>query len=170
MNRTAFTLIEMLLVITLMAIISGAAALKLTYSLREVCTDQAMQRMRELDDLARNAATRMGESTQLTIDLDRDRLAYHEASDSIDHDVIQLGNGQIVEVVVEDNRTTFGQVAIDYSVSGYTSNYSICVMDSEQRRHWFQVFGLTKTAKITDDPIQADRFIQAISKSRDDPH
>jgi len=97
MNRHGFTLIEIMLVIALMAILTGAAALKLTETLRSATLDETCQRLVELDNLARSRASNGGTPTQLEFRLEAGKVFYHDATDSTGSGSGHVGAIQVVE-------------------------------------------------------------------------
>ena len=72
---TAFTLIEVMLVVAIMAILTAAAALTFAGPLRKAQSQEAAQQLRFFDASARDLARRWGREVQLSFDLDRQILS-----------------------------------------------------------------------------------------------
>jgi prepilin-type N-terminal cleavage/methylation domain-containing protein len=73
-TRSAFTLIEVMLVIVLLGLLAGATVFSLTETARRSSRADAIDQIRHADRMARAAARRIGEKYMLRFDLDEQRL------------------------------------------------------------------------------------------------
>jgi prepilin-type N-terminal cleavage/methylation domain-containing protein len=158
-QRPAFTLVEILLVLLVLGLLTGAAVARLTPMLRRAALADVQQRIEHLDQLARAHARQSGIGTKIVHDQDRSIAFYVDTDSEVDgpslvrHGAIELGGCRIAEVrSTRSDQTTRGTATVECSTAGYTRTYALRLAAEGQQDRWLVFAGLTGIAEVVDDP------------------
>lgn len=145
--RSAFTLVELMVVLVIISITAATVTLRLEGPLRRATTEDVLQRIAAFDLRTRTLARGHDLELSITVDLARGELSRTSAAD--EHE--ELGSTLAlppdyrlaVAVVAGHPEATVGRVAVPCSRLGLTPSYAVCLEDRDGRRHWLLVAGLT---------------------------
>ena len=147
--RRAFTLIEMIAVIVILALLSTAAAMSFSRPLQATRARDAVNQICALDASARQAARRFGKPVQIIFDL-ADHTIQRRERDAITFSSALPAGGKIDEIRTSARRESLGEVFIDCSASGMSRTYAVHVVGPQLDR-WVLFAGLTgQITQITD--------------------
>ncbi len=179
MQRRAFTLVEVMVVVLLMGLLAGAVALSLGGDVADSVRGNVVGRIAETDHLARLAARRMGGRTELQIDLDEQLLRYvsrvGEADEHGSH-AVRLADAHVVDRVLMGGSSTSaireiekGTVHIAMSENGHSASYALRVSTrSDGHRTWLVFAGLTGQVTVLEDEEDAYELFETLSTGRID--
>lgn len=187
-RRLAFTLIEVLAVVTLLGLLAGATAWSLADNARSARQRDAIDQIAHADAMARLAAERLGELTWLAIDLDRQRLVRHRDGEAGDEEAahsVQLPTHTRLDRVrivagaatlsdqarqLRSGRFERGVVAIPFGAHGRSPTYAVrfSVHDEEapggRRSSWLVIAGLSGQATRLDDAQAMENLLDALAR------
>ena len=149
--RRAFTLIEVMVVVLMMGLLAGAAALTLNKPLREARALDAITTVRSFDETARTVARRLGRPATLRFDFTANVLQRFE--DNRLTQQIQLPFGfRVSQVRTAARRASEGDAQILCSPLGITRTYAVRIQGSGDFNTWLLVSGLSgEVTPITDE-------------------
>jgi len=143
--RSAFTVIELMVVLLVVSIVTGAVTLSLGSARWRAEMDDVVGEVAQFDLLARQCALRHGQSRQLVFDLDADRLARVSLDAQEEAAIVAyaLPRGfRLAELVLADGGIATGQATVRCSNRGYTPSYALC-LEGPTGRQWVLFAGLT---------------------------
>ena len=154
-RRRAFTLVEFVAVLALMAALSGVAAVSLAAFARAHATGDAVDRLRAADAAARHRAETSGRSITLRIDMAAGRLALRDGRDVTTLATLP-GGVSIGETATPAGREAYGRVDLPFAGgTGFSPTYALR-LDGGGDRRWLVVAGLTgQTKEVADEHIEA---------------
>jgi prepilin-type N-terminal cleavage/methylation domain-containing protein len=178
MRSRAFTLIEIMVVVVLMGLLAGAAALTLTGQVAERTRDDIVGQLSRQDHMARLAARRLGE-TKLQYDLESQRIwrvtTMRDGGFDRSHAMRLPRNHAVDRILIADHESTnsedheTGQVEIVYSPGGHSLSYALRMhSQKEESRVWLFFAGLTGQVTVMEDEGKVYNLLQALSKGRPD--
>ena len=162
--RKAFTLIELVAVLAIVALLTAGVSLSLRGALRDAHAEDAASRLVAFDALARQEARRLNRPSELHIDPHDGRVWRREVSASGgDHETgvaLVLPPGVAIdEVFTARGRSRATEtITIACSASGRTASYAILLSGPGERRRWIMFAGLTGQSRL----IEHDRNVQDI--------
>jgi prepilin-type N-terminal cleavage/methylation domain-containing protein len=165
MHRSAFTLIEMLVVLVLAAILATIVTVSMTRSVRAAQAEDVAGRIATYDRLARDYCRRFGKPGRLVFDLGSGTITRVAGeTDTVSPEnvggALHLPSGVVLSsVVTESGTATAGSVSIHCSADGQTPSYAIELTDVRGQQSWIVTAGLTgKTLKVSDGQEVQDIF------------
>jgi len=198
MRRRAFTLIEVMVVVVLIGLIAGAAAVSMTGDLDRATREDVIGRLTYADAQARMAGRRLGPAT-LRIDLDQQAIWLVTPDDQSDQPrpghVMRLGEGYTIREVLWIDpelmaaKTTrprrrvlreTGRVEIAFSSEGLSRTYALrlegpaidepdeAARDGQRRSTWLLFAGMTGEVIIHDEPEPIDNLLDELARTRPD--
>jgi prepilin-type N-terminal cleavage/methylation domain-containing protein len=155
-----FTLVEIIVVITIMGLLTTAAALSFTGPLRTARAADAIAQLRSFDGRARQYAKRFNKDVQIVFDVSRGKMIRREVSrDGNEYETSLPGGCSIERVRQGVHVVDSGEIAIAYSRLGLTRSYTVHLVGPGLDR-WISVAGLTgemtTTAHDVDDAENFD--------------
>lgn len=196
--RTGFTLIEVMVVVVLIGLLAGAAAVSLTGDLDRATHEDVIGRLTYADAQARMAGRRLGPAT-LRIDLDQQAIWLVTPDDQSAQPrpghVMRLGEGYTIREVMWIDpepmaaKTTrprrrvsrqAGRVEIAFSSEGLSRTYALrlegpatdepggAAGDSARRSTWLLFAGMTGQVMSTDEPEPIDKLLAELARTRPD--
>jgi prepilin-type N-terminal cleavage/methylation domain-containing protein len=168
-NPFAFTLMEIMVVIAIMALLTSAAALSFTGPLRAAQAQDAIEQVRAFDASSRLYARRFGKETTLVFDVSTQTLARREG---VRHEPVyqaHLPRGCSIERVrCGDRIADSGEIAIPCSSLGLTRSYTVHLVGPSTDR-WISFAGLSGEMTVTaHDPDDANNFAAPPAPPRND--
>lgn len=141
--RAGFTLIEVAVVVTLLALVGTMALLRFASPLRRVQLEADCHRAKEFDAAVRQEAVRTRQRASLIVDLDANELSWREAGGnrSAGGSLSFLG-ANIERVRLTRREITRGRVALTVSDDGSSPTYAL-LLASGPVRHWIVIVGGT---------------------------
>src|SRR5271170_5649376 len=147
-HNRAFTAIEMLFVLALMAIVAAGASLSLVGVQRNSDMAAVIDRLRYFDDLTRRQAARTGRPLELVFDAGGvRRVDPAEALDDSPLAALQLPDGVAIDAVKIAGAS---QESVPISPSGLSPTYAI-LLDRRGQRVWMIVSILGEARQAADD-------------------
>lgn len=179
-RSAAFTLIEMMAVIVLIALLAGAVAWSMTGELRRSTREDVIGELRQYDQMARLTGKRLGRPCSLVFDLDQQRVrrVVDPASTAAETAAVYaLPEGVAVDrLVVADlaeargrgddrgtavQRHNTGEVSIDFGTAGRGASYAVRLADTDSRR-WLVFSGMTGQMMRVEDDQTIDNLFASL--------
>jgi len=152
MRAKAFTLTELAAVLLVLALLAGAAALRLEAPLRRARLEDVAQRIVAMDHLSRIYARQQDRSVWIEVDLAPGRLRRTDARGRDLGAALELPGGyRVARLLVRgpngaSQEYWTGCVAIQCSRVGLTPTYGLLLEGPAGRRQWVLLAGLTGEA------------------------
>lgn len=161
----AFTLIETMLVVLLLAIVASAAALTFSQPIAQARADDAFDQLRSFDANARIAAKSSGKVVRVVFDLSDNRLDRREGGNLKDTRYsVHLPAGCRIEAVrIGRQSTTFGEVPLDLSAMGLSRSYAVHVVGPATDR-WAIFAGLTGEMNVVANETAVRQILEPDAK------
>jgi general secretion pathway protein H len=162
MRPRAFTLIEVLCVVLLIGLLSGAAVIAFDRPLRAARARQIVEEIAAFDAAARAAARRSGRDVEMVIDpLERTIVRDESAR-------LELPAGlEIEQVRTADGSAPGSRVVIRCSPHGISRGYAIHLRSGDFDR-WLLVAGLSGQVTMLNDESQVDSILSGARAARRD--
>lgn len=152
LRRPGFTLIEIVIAVSIMALLATAAALSFNRPMNRARTLEAVEQVKYLDASCRDFARRFGRGVQITFDLSENRFERREGnSHEATYGVNFASPMQLLAVWTAREQVDDGEAVIPVSNKGLSQTYAVKLSGPEGAR-WVLVSGLSgETAVYTDD-------------------
>jgi prepilin-type N-terminal cleavage/methylation domain-containing protein len=141
-RRSAFTLIEILAVLTLLGMLTALAAVSLSSAVRAARSEDAVEAFCVFDRSARDYAKRFGRTPMLRFDLNRGIVSRVEEGKQAMQ--TQLPVKRVISRA--DDRTS-GEVTVPVSETGQSPSYAVLVNVASGPR-WIVFAGLTGQSMV----------------------
>jgi len=180
----AFTLIEVMAVVVILALLAGTVVWSLTGDVRRVGVAEAADTIAHVDRTARIAAQRFEGGCRLRIDLDQQRArrlhtdaggevaAAHSVSLPRGHRIEQLvlapDVGDAATGGAAARRVISGAIDIAYSPQGASPTYALRLGSPSGRQQWLVFAGLTGQMTVIDDERDVDNLFAMLAATRPD--
>jgi prepilin-type N-terminal cleavage/methylation domain-containing protein len=160
-HRRAFTLIELVACVAIMAILAAAAALSLHGHRSEATLPMAIQIIRFADEQARQRALRSDASVELRIALDHPNIV--QLSSGPTSSEFQLpGAFRIARARIAGRSRDTGEISVRFSPRGWASAYALQITDGT-RSQWVAFTGLIGDPQTLDDDQTLEHILAATS-------
>lgn len=168
--RKAFTLIELVAVLAIVALLTAGVSLSLKGALRDAEAEDAAGRLAAFDALARQEARRFNRPSELHVDpragsvWRRDVLP--SGGDGVPRATLRLPPGvAIEEVFTARGRSRAGDgVTIACSARGQTASYAVLFSGPGGRRRWILFAGITGQPQVIDHDQDVQDIFAALSR------
>jgi prepilin-type N-terminal cleavage/methylation domain-containing protein len=162
-----FTLIEIVIAITIMALLAAGVALSFNRPMNKARRVQAIEQVRYLDVSSRDFARRFGRNVEIAFDLSENRLERREGAS---HDATfsaQIGSPFRIDAVwTVRERVDDGEAAITVSSLGVSQSYAV-KLSGPDGATWVIMSGLAgETATYANDE-QVQAIFAKIAPRRD---
>lgn len=176
-RRAAFTLIELVAVMLILALLIGAATLALGGVRREAEMSDVIDRLRAADETARRQAHRLDEPAELVFDLRRNRIEHSRGRDrrggrGDGHWTLPRGFS-LERAWIEGHGSSSHQIAVGFSSLGHSPSYALAVRgpsppegDGRPRRLLLWA-GLSGQMKEPEDESQLETILQSLGAGPD---
>ncbi len=168
-NRSGFTLIELMIVITIIGLMAGMAALKLTGLTGNARFQQAVQRLRLLDADLRSRAVRFHQPCKLEFTIGESKiLRSYGNEDKAASSVVLPGNVSITYARTPTRDVGNGRMTIHYSANGTSDSWAIQVTGPGQNTCWLLFAGLTGQITELERERDVEDILEAARPQRSD--
>ena len=140
--RTAFTLIELMAVIVLMALLSATATLMVRAPLAKAKQDQAIAQIRFLDATARDRA-RQGEQVRLEFDLQASVATLIDGQGEEIVNRVALSDKPYQVMIMGAEKTDDSHRWVCYDQFGKSRSFAAQIGDQSSTNGWLMVLGMT---------------------------
>jgi prepilin-type N-terminal cleavage/methylation domain-containing protein len=148
-SRRAFTLIEVMLVVLLVVILAGAAAMSFARPLRAARAREAIEQIRAFDAAARQVARRSGREVEIVLDAYRQELVRREQGRDVSQ--VRLPNGLRIDQVRTSGDAREGlDLSLSVSPHGWSRSYAMRLVGLEFDG-WLLVAGMSGQVTVIED-------------------
>jgi prepilin-type N-terminal cleavage/methylation domain-containing protein len=163
MNRgrsRAFTLIETLAVIALLAIITAAVAVSLSGARRSADLDGVAERFVAYDRGTRDIARRFGGQPSLRFELNQGTARRVDEVDASANRAtpLALGGARVAKLIVRGESVGYGEASVPFSDGGRSPSYAVLLTNKSGQR-WVAFAGLTGQAFVLGDERQVQDIL-----------
>jgi prepilin-type N-terminal cleavage/methylation domain-containing protein len=159
---SAFTLIETLAVIALLAVITAAAAVSLSGARRAADLDGVADRFIAIDRATREMARRLGTRPTLRFELNGGTVRrLHDVGAAESRATpISLDGARVARLIVRGESIGHGEAAVPFSDGGRSPSYAVLLVNGAGQR-WVAFAGLTGQAVALNDERQVQDILSA---------
>ncbi len=152
----AFTLIEMVGVLAIMALLAGAAVVSLHGSRRRVDLRDAVEQIAQADASVRAVARGVDTPVGMKIVLSTGQL-FRIGPDAVTAKLAELPRDvSIRRVRIGDENVDSGDLTVEISSRGASPSYAVRVDDTAGEHQWVVAAGLTgQVTKVTDEELDS---------------
>jgi prepilin-type N-terminal cleavage/methylation domain-containing protein len=175
--RSAFTLLEMLIVVALASILATVTAVSFAGAYRSARARDVADQVARYDRLAREASRRFGRPGRLTFDLDQGVVSRTPAAGTAPEGdepsgdrggttpaALHLPAGfRIARLVSARTTATAGRVSLPCSTRGQTPSYALSIVGPKGDGSWLIVAGLTGKVQSAIDANEAEDIFRALA-------
>jgi prepilin-type N-terminal cleavage/methylation domain-containing protein len=156
----AFTLIETLAVITLLAVITAAVAVSLSGARRSADLDGVAEQFVAYDRGTREIARRFGRRTSLRFELNQGTVSRLDDLDSNGTRTtpLAIGGARVARLIVRDESIGYGEASVAFSDGGRSPSYAVLLANNAGQR-WVAFAGLTGQAVVLSDERQVREIL-----------
>jgi prepilin-type N-terminal cleavage/methylation domain-containing protein len=156
----AFTLIEVMMTVLLMALLASAAALSFSGPLRSARAADAQDQIRSFDAAARDMARHSHREVRLVFDLSGSTLARREGPELQDlRSRVSLPAGcRVTQLCVAGQSFEDGEAVVDFSSLGIGRSYAIHLSGAGLDR-WLLIAGLSGQMTQVQDEVEAQSIL-----------
>ena len=150
MNRRAFTLIEMIVVIVLIGLLTAAVVMSFARPVEKVRAKDAVEMVRSLDESARAQARRSGDSVQIVIDLSARTLARRGAGGKVVFEAALPNGFEIDRFRSGVDDIASAEAVVSCSALGLTRTYAVH-LSGPGLNEWLLFAGLSGEVTVVKD-------------------
>ena len=145
MKQTAFTLVELTVVLLVLAITAGAVALRVAGPMARAKVENIVGRIAQFDRTTRRHCISNDRKVRMVIDLGEGRLQLTDAGgrDLQGQTLVLPKPLKIAQVVLAEDETSSGIVTLSCSTRGLMQSYAMLVEGAGEREQWLMFCGLT---------------------------
>lgn len=168
-RRGAFTLVELMAAVLILALLSTAAVLSFSHPLASARLDDACRELQRFDASARALSRVTGKPVRTMLNLTDNVLVRRQGGGSEDAARVPMPAGiRLAEVRIEGESFTGGEVEVDASPVGWTRTYAVRLAGQSGER-WVLFAGVTGQATRLNDVRELDA-IEAQANARAPRH
>jgi prepilin-type N-terminal cleavage/methylation domain-containing protein len=165
--RPAFTLIETMVAVTLLALLAAATALTFARPLHRARTLEAVEQIRYLDASTRDLARRSGRPARIVFDLDDNAVSREEGSArQATYRTALASPIKIGAFRTPGQHDDSGSHTIPVSALALSPSYALKLSTPDGAR-WLLVSGLSGESTILTDDAQVESILARASARRD---
>ena len=166
LQRCGFTLMELLIVVSLLAIFVASVAVNYRGPLQEARLQNSQERLEDMDRRLRMVACNQGQSLELQIDMEEGEfsLADRTERDTFTESYKLPGGVRLDAVYVGQDRMFGREAIVRFSSSGTTPTYALGLTGKKGRTRWLLFIGLTGQMTEFDDHRDLRPFL-SVGKS-----
>jgi prepilin-type N-terminal cleavage/methylation domain-containing protein len=159
----AFTLIELMLAVLLLALLASAAALSFSQPIRAARLHDAIEQLRAFDATARQAAVSSGHSVRLAFDLGAGTLARRDEGGRTLRFQSTLPPGfRVDELRIGGHTASSGQALLDISPLGASRTYALHLRGPSTDQ-WLLIAGMSGQMAIISNELALDTIFAQIA-------
>jgi prepilin-type N-terminal cleavage/methylation domain-containing protein len=159
-SSKAFTLIETLAVIALLAVLTAAVAVSLSGARRSADLDGVAEHFIALDRGTRELARRFGKRPSLRFELNGGTLSRVDGADAGENRTTPLavGGARVAKLIIRDESIGYGEATVRFSDGGRSPSYAV-LLNNETGQRWVAFAGLTGQALVLGDERQVRNIL-----------
>lgn len=161
MSRRAFTLLELVVVLTILALLSGSAIWFVRLPVRTAQKEQLHDQIKLLDAIARSHASKDGTAT-LTIYPQEGTMVLSSASGSVISDATLPATLKLMAIRTASGKIQTSKTQIAYTRSS-SDSFGILLGGKGVRPEWTVVCGLTGTAYRCSE-VEGEQLLSVFAK------
>lgn len=162
-RANAFTLIEAVVVLTLMGLLAAAVTVSLAGAARAARVEDVIDAYAAFDRTTREAARRFGRTPALRFDLNRGTVTRRDAERSETRLALR-GDFRVARVMTAERDSRSGEVEVPVTARGYTPSYAVLVVGPTSQR-WVVFAGLTGQSTVLADERDVQDILSTTSNS-----
>lgn len=168
--RQGFTLMELMLVLTLSAILAGSVVLSLHEPYQNARLENVLDRLTFVDRQMRDFAQRHARSGQIVFQLDAGTIAGVQmpGGDVVIPPFQATGGVTMDQVIVGGRRIECGEVAVAVSARGQTPTYAVRFRKPKGSSIWLVFLGATGQNLSIDNEQKMESLLQFSESQRTD--
>jgi prepilin-type N-terminal cleavage/methylation domain-containing protein len=155
----AFTLVETMLAVLLLALLASAAAMTFSRPIAQARGEEALDLLRHFDATTRAAAVAGSRTMRITFDLSNGTLSRRDpraAADDVRYAAKLPPGCRIVAFRIGGESTTSGEAPLDVSAGGLSRTYAVHLV-SPAADHWVAFAGFSGEAiRVSDESKLSD--------------
>lgn len=162
--KRGFTLLEVLVVLTILALVTAMAAVRLQEPYRIARREEALRRCEFIDSQARAHARTVGGDCEIVISLKQQRIhACRKTGDTARHFEFAIPAGLSLQRVLTPTEDLASGIArIDVSSCGATATYALGFGDAEGAEYWLLFAGVTGRVTYPKDALHAQTILEML--------
>ena len=164
-RRSAFTLIEIMMAVLLMALLASAAALSFSEPLRAARAKDAIEMVRFFDETSRQTARRFGRPVRISFNLSGNKISRY-IGEQMSYETSLPHGCRIRQVRTAARRDAEGEIEIPCSPRGITRTYGVHLTGTGVDT-WMLIAGLTGEVSLIKDEAQLDAIFAATATRRE---
>lgn len=170
MRRAAFTLVELMVVLLILALTAGAVTLRLHAQGRAANVADVVDSLKSFDHQSRQLAQRRGQGCLVTWNLAGGAIGRSDLNGKGDWgDGWQAPPGYaLAELIVGSQRTDRGRMALPCTGGGQMSSYAVHVVGPKDEGTWLLVAGLSGSGVEVDNAKSAQDILALTLQGRPD--
>jgi len=164
--RPGFSLIELLVVLTLIAVVSATATVSLREPYRRARLEHAVDQLAMADQQARGRARRLDRPCRLVYDLDQNEVRISDGSrGKTSPTVVRTGRGvQIDRLLRKGDRQTNGAPWVEVRSQGTTPTYAVRVRTAKDQCTWLFYCGVTGQVTRLDKDSHVEALLEQLGE------
>lgn len=169
----AFSLIELLAVLALVAILSATVVVRLSGPIQHAKFGHALEELAHADRTIRQHCRRFNHTADLYVEGDKGLLkcGLSDRSKAGQESRWLLGSAVRVDrVVTVASKNNSASVPIHFAVDGTSETYAVHLTTSNGLQEWIIFAGVTGQWTRINEERQIDELFQAVSSPGSDPH
>ena len=167
----AFTLIETMVAVILLALLVGAATLTFTGPIRRAQFSQSLEQLRYLDASTRDFARRSGRDATIVFDLADNTLGRRVGrSNGLVFRAQIPAPLHIDDVWTPAGRRDYGEVAIPVSPLGLSETYAVKLTGPDGLQQWILVAGFGGEIRTLNDDREIESILSSATPARGGRH
>ncbi len=163
-HRFGMTLIELMIVVTIIGLLAGVASLRLSGLTGRARFQQATEQLRFIDAGIRSAAVRSANSCQVEFDLERSLIRRTCGNQSRSWADVRLPDQvRITRVRSATRDVATGRMMVHYSLTGTSDSYAVELTGEARGPLWLLFTGLTGKMIQLEDERDVEELLEASS-------
>lgn len=166
LGRGAFTLVEMMVVLLIMAILSAGVCLSLAGPERQARVEDIVGQIQHYDAMARTQARQSNRPLRLVVNISRNRIdCLPFEGEPISQPLALPDHIRIKRILLQDRQVLSGtgEVALTCSTLGVTPSYGLTLEEAAGGRHVIFFLGLTGQMLRVDERFQSDEVFKQLA-------
>jgi prepilin-type N-terminal cleavage/methylation domain-containing protein len=168
----AFSLVEVMVVVLILAIAAGAVTLRLSGPLKMATMDEIVVNIGSFDGQTRSYCREQDRPTLVEINLDAGTLTRfgQTSGERVGSQLAMPSAWRIAVLKVRGTRAPTGKSDILYSRLGYAPSYAIMLESTDGRSQWLLSCGMTGQLVKVNDENKVNEILAQIDASDDGLH
>ena len=168
-DRAGFSLVELMVVITIVGLLAGMVSLRLSGMTGKARFQQAIERLQSVDDGLRARAVRFDQpcELQLTIGSSRIQRVYGNQRDGVSDPVLS-GNVEITRVRSPTRDVGTGNMTVHYAATGTSDSWAVQLTAPGHEPRWLLFAGLTGQTTELERERDVEDILEASQPPRSD--